>query len=54
MVTAGHDIRTLTSAAGLRAAWPLVSQLRAEVDEDRELAGFIWDIARMTPVKPAA
>lgn len=35
---AGHDIRALASDAELRAAWPLVSQLRPQLDEDRFVA----------------
>lgn len=35
MVTAGHDIRALTTDADLRAVWPLVAQLRPDFDEER-------------------
>lgn len=33
-----HDIRVLTTDAGLRAAWPVVRQLRPHLDEDAFVA----------------
>ena len=45
MVTAGRGIRTLTTEAGLRAAWPLVAQLRPAFDEGRFLAQMQRQIA---------
>lgn len=44
MVTAAPAIRTLDSDAGLRAVWPLVSQLRPEFDEDRFVAQMLRQI----------
>ena len=43
---AGHDIRTLTGEDELRAAWPLVWQLRPEFDEDRFVAQMHRQIAQ--------
>ena len=42
MVTGAHDIRTVAREPELRAAWPLVSQLRPEFDED----GFVSQMLR--------
>lgn len=44
MVTAVHDVRTLTGEAQLRAVWPLVSQLRPEFDADRFVAQMLRQI----------
>lgn len=38
MVSAGHEIRTLTTDAELRDVWPLVAQLRPEFDQPRFVA----------------
>lgn len=35
---AAHDIRVVTGESGLRALWPLVSQLRPDFDEARFVA----------------
>ena len=42
---AGHEIRSLATEAELRAAWPLVAQLRPGFDEDRFVAQMQRQIA---------
>lgn len=44
MVTAAAEIRTLAGEAELRAAWPLVSQLRPDFDEDRFVSQMLRQI----------
>ena len=44
-MTAAPRIRTLAGEAELRAAWPLVAQLRPEFDEDRFVAQMQRQIA---------
>lgn len=42
----GRDIRLVTDEAGLRAIWPLVSQLRPEFDEARFVAQMQRQLAQ--------
>ncbi len=44
MVSVAQVIRPLTSETELRGAWPLVSQLRPDLDEDR----FVAQMRRQT------
>ena len=45
MVSLAQVIRPLTSATEMRAAWPLVSQLRPDLDEERFVAQMQRQIA---------